>query len=134
MPILDVDTVCTHEDLANEIGSLAALLPLLPRDAAGDSHNVRLLAYSDVVKALARRAPPVHENDLDDPTQLRDAVAYGALARLYRAAVTTNDPADIHRAKWSHYQSLQDDEIAGLRPSVGGGSNASTFSIPFGRR
>ncbi len=134
MPVLDVDAVCTHDDLVNEIGSLAALLSLLPRDAGGSSRSFRVLAYSDVVKALQRRAPPVNEADLDDPTQLRDAVAYGALARLYRAAVTTSDPADIHRAKWQHYESMQSDEIAGLRPTVGGGSHASTISIPFGRR
>lgn len=87
---LSVDLVCTHADLGDHVG-LANLENALPAEWGGSSAPARAGALRDVLKSLARRTPPILEGDLQDPTELRDAVAYGALERIYRSAMTTPD-------------------------------------------
>lgn len=130
---LDLENVCTHTDLAEEVGGEEVLANLLARSQGGSSELARKKALEEVVRALARRAPPIYESDLTDPTELRAAVVYGALTRLYRQAMTTPDSVFAQHAKT--YASQYEDELDGLSPTVGGGdSMASAFSFGTERR
>lgn len=134
MTVYDVDAVCTHDQLVAEVHSPEALRQLLPPSANGDSHAIRALAYSDVVRALARRMPPIREDDLDDPTELQNAVVLGTLKRLHFAAITTAAEGDVHWAKYKQYQDEFESEINGISPSVSGGSEGGAFSFSLERR
>lgn len=81
---LDVDEIATDADLVNELGSSAKLNRMMPLVADRDSLRQRSL--QDAVNALTTRAPAVFETDLQDITELKDAVVYRALERMARAA------------------------------------------------
>lgn len=128
-----VDDVCTHAQLANEVGGEDELENILPTSYAGSSATPRTLALSDVVKSLSRRTPPIREGDLQDVTQLRDAVAYGALERIYRAAMT--GPDSPHAALQRVYERKYQAECLGLTPTLAAdGARGSAFSITMERR
>jgi len=131
---IDVETVCTHADLLTEIGSTRELARLLPPEAAGSSTAFREAALEETIKALRRRAPPVFEADLADVTELRDVVAYGAAARLYRLSLTGAADTDAQAAKWRHYRDAFRDEIDALSPTVAMGARAAVGSIQVSRR
>lgn len=113
---IDVNEVCTDADLVEEIGSSEALSNVLSHSVGNDSTLARRAAMNDVLRMLSRRSPPIRDADIVDPTELRAAVAYGALARLYRQAMTTSDSVFAAHAKT--YASQFEDEVAGLRPRV----------------
>lgn len=128
-----IDSVCTHEQLADEIGGTAELENLLPESFAGESTSPRQLALHDVIKTLSRRTPPIREADLQDVTELRDAVRYGALERIYRSAMTGPDSpfAALQRIYERKFQA----ETLGLTPTIAlDGSRGSAFAISMERR
>lgn len=110
---IDVELVCTEEDLANEIGGARALDEIL-RDLK--SETVRELALRDVLKSLKKRTPPIQSGDIVDPTELKEAVIYGSLARLYRDAMTTAD--DIYALKMKHFDKKYSSEMSNLSVTV----------------
>lgn len=116
----DPDTYCTHEELADETGGARSLAKLIPPDADPDNHTelVRAQAVRDVFKALSRRTPPIIEAQISNATELKDAVCYGALMRLYRAAMTRED--DKFAILYREYKGKFGAEIQGLRISSGG--------------
>lgn len=130
---ISLESVCTDTDLANEIGGAENLENLLARSQGGSSELARQAALDDVIRTLRRRSPPIYDSDLSDPTELRAAVTYGALMRLYRQAMTT--PDSIFAAHAKTYASQFEDEVDGLSPTVGGGdATASVFSFGTERR
>lgn len=133
---INVNDVCTDADLIEEIGSPEALSNLLARSLDNDSTPARRAAMNDVLRMLSRRSPPIRDVDIVDPTELRAAVAYGALTRLYRQAMTTADSVFAVHAKT--YSNQFEDEVAGLRPRVadldGESVSASAFSFGTERR
>lgn len=134
---IDVNEVCTDENLIEEVGGAEALSNLLSRSLGNDSTLARRAALNDVLRMLSRRAPPITDADIVDPTELRAAVAYGALTRLYRQAITTSDSVFALHAKT--YQTQFDDEVNGLRPTVAddeldGDIHASAWSFGTERR
>lgn len=130
---LDLESICSDTDLADEVGGPENLENLLAKSQGGSSETARRKALEEVVRALSRRSPPIYESDLTDPTELRAAVSYGALTRLYRQAMTT--PDSIFAAHAKTYASQYEDELDGLSPTVGGGDSiASAFSYGTERR
>lgn len=131
---MDVDTVCTHDDLASELGGVAELANLLPTSFNGSSAGPRALALRDVLKALGRRVPPVFEEDVSDPTELRDAVAFGALERIYRSAMTT--PDSVFGTQRKIYDERFKSEVLGLQVTTGssGARAPMGIGIPMERR
>lgn len=130
--MIDVDNVCTHADLGDHVG-LTALEGVLPAEWGGSSEPARAGALRDVLKSLGRRTPPVGEADLQDPTELRDAVAYGALERIFRQAMTTPDSV------WSTQRKVFDErfksEMLGLQVTVASSQRAHPgLGIPMVRR
>lgn len=131
--MIDVDDVCTHEQLADEIGGTEELENVLPTSFAGSSEKPRQKALDDVLKALSRRTPPIRESDLQYVTELRDAVTYGALERIYRAATTGPDSPFSALAR--HYERKFQAETLGLTPTLAlDGARGSAFSIAMERR
>jgi hypothetical protein len=132
--VLDVDDICTHDELVNVALSAQALLQLLPQSANGDSTNVRRQAYERAVASLRRRMPPIRESDLSDPTELREAVAYASMMILHFAAITSATEGDVNWTKWKHYKKTFEDEILGFVPTMTGGSDGSPMSGTMERR
>lgn len=87
MSTLSVANIATDDDLIAEVASEAKLARAMSRSADRDA--VRTLALNDVVAALAQRSPPIFEADLADQTQLKNAVVYRSLVRIFRSARTT---------------------------------------------
>jgi hypothetical protein len=90
---LDVDDICTEAVLIAELGGDTGRLTRAMRDSAARD-AMRAAALQDVVDSLATRSPPVRDTDLLDPTELRRAVCYRALSKIFMAGITQRD--DVH--------------------------------------
>lgn len=131
---INVDDVCTHDELVAHVLSARALAELLPDEARGSSAQVRRNALDDVLAALRRRSPPIRESDLDDPTDLRMAVILCAMRELHFAGIVTAAEGDRHWAKWKAYRDRFDSEIGGMDLRVSGGSEGAPSSFSVERR
>lgn len=131
MSTTDVDDVCTDAHLVAHVGQ-AELDTLIPEDWSGSAENARQFALDEILDGLTRRQPPIEESDLDDITQLRRAVIYGALALLYRRAM--NRDLDAFGVKESIYRRLYQAERESLVPSVSGGARVPVASYAIERR
>lgn len=128
---INISLVATDADLATELGGAAALANILPADWT-DATQARQLALGDVLESLRRRSPPVLEGDLALVSQLKRAVTYGALERLYRMAMHSND--DVHAVQRKLYDERFRSEVLGLSPTLNGGNRGSVGSIGISRR
>lgn len=124
MSINPVNDVVTNSDLSNEI-SESEFGILAPNE--DDGLDARQLTLDDLLDRLKNRVPPIHETDLIDLEQLRIPCVYGAVARLYRRAMTTGD--DVFSVKHRFYIKDYDRRVADLRPTVTGGRVAAPSSI-----
>lgn len=131
---INVDDVCTHAELVAHVLSARALAELLPDEARGSSTQARQNALDAVLSALRRRSPPIRESDLDDVTDLKQAVILGTMRELHFAGIVTASEGDRHWAKWKSYRDRFDDEISGMSVSVGGGSEGAPSSFSVERR
>jgi hypothetical protein len=124
---VDIDLYCTHAELADEVGGARKLAKLVPPDADATDPTllVRQQSLRDVLKSLKRRTPPIIESQIGTKSELKDAVAYGALMRLYRAAMTID--TDVHAVLWKEYKNKFSAEINSLRITVEG---SNTVDVP----
>lgn len=126
--ILDVDTIATDADLIAEVASKARLDRAMPDITQRDA--IRARSLQDVVDALGTRSPPLRDTDLADPNELKQAVVYRSLSKIFLSAVAVD--GDVHstlsRAYEREYQ-------AGVRrsytlaPSGAAGSSGFTFRL-----
>jgi hypothetical protein len=122
---MNVETVLTHDQLANAPGlGPAALANILAKSFGGSSATVREEALRLTLKTLSRRSPPIWEESISDPTELRDAVMYGALEIIYGAAMTTAGVDSIFAMKRKTYDDRFKAELQGLQPTVSDGVRA----------
>jgi hypothetical protein len=128
---LDVDLYCTHQDLQDELGSARALVRITSPDDP-DTALVRAQALRDVVKFLERRTPPIVEGQLSDLTELKDVVCYGALARLYRNAMT--EDGDVYSVLWREFDDKFASELGSLRLTLEGTVSADVPPTTVFRR
>jgi len=130
---LDIDTVCPHSRLVEHLGSEQKVADMVADNWGGSTVFVRSEALRDVLRSLARRVPPVFENDLNDATDdLGDVVAYRALALLYRKNV--NQAGDHFHVQAKHYDEQYSSALAGLAPSTPAGTSAPGIGIMMDRR
>ena len=133
---IDVSTIVTHADIVRELGSERELRNVLtpdPSDPTDPTKPLRIEAYRDVLKALERRTPPITESMLTSLDDLKDAIRYGTLARLYRLAITAD--GDAFSVQWKHWQREFNAEVNGLRVKVTDGDvDAGNLFIPMQRR
>jgi hypothetical protein len=134
---MDVESVCTDQDLEDKVLGRAHLQNLLPKDwlDVGLGRKVatiaRTTALREVLEALARRRPPVREADLVYPSELKNAVCYAALRDIYYGAITHAESPYGKQAK--HYASQFSQELSSLQPTVNAGVSASSLSIRISR-
>lgn len=133
MSATNVDTVCTDQDLADEVLGLDRLEKLKPDDWS-TFKPARQQVFDRVLKRLQQRTPPVMEADLHDVTELRDAVVYGVIALASRANMHTADSDNVHAANATHYHSRYMSEVATLMPTVSESQRAAPGGITFHRR
>lgn len=133
---MDVELVCTHEQLADELGGadggIARLAELTDGTEAISSEPVRRKALADVLRHLAKRTPPIHESAIDNPQDLQVAVIYGAYERMYREGMTTRE--DVYGVKQRMYDKRFSAEVQSMQPSVSGGHRAGSFCVAMERR
>lgn len=132
MSTIAIDDVCTEADLEQEVGGSAVLQSLIPSEWSGSAQKAREDALDDVVRALRRRTPPIREADLADVTELKMAVKFGALERLYRLAMTTS--GSVHAEHRRLYSDRFSDEVNGLSPTLTDDTRGAVMSIAFHRR
>lgn len=134
MSVLDVDTVATDGDLADELGGTDALQNLVPKSWLGKAEKARQIALDDVLRTLATRTPPIAESDLADASELQRCVVLGACADLYMRAMTVGDAQDVNANKHRHYRAEYKSHRDSLRPTVSITARPGPRSIAFHRR
>lgn len=133
-----IDTVCTHAQLCDEVGGTEILEAVLTQQleeeatASDRTEGIREAALAEVMDSLRVRVPPVLESDLYDVTQLRRAVIWNSLMRIYGMAMAGE--GDAFHIRWSDYRKRYQSEITSLKPTVSGGVVSSVFSIAMERR
>ena len=133
-----IDSVCTHAQLCDEVGGTQVLEPLLSQQleeqatASDRTKAIREAALAEVMDALRSRTPPVYEADLSDVTQLRRAVIWNSLARIYGMAMAVE--GDAFSLRWGDYRKSYRTEITNLKPTVRGGPMAAFNTITLSRR
>lgn len=133
---IDVETVASDADLANELGGTEALQNLVKDPEADPSNTLvaRRNALNEVVDSLRNRTPPIYDSELSDVTELSRLVVYGAISRLYRNNITTGTEEDVSFAKHKLYQKLFESSMTSLRPTLSGVLVGGSRSIQFSRR
>ncbi len=130
---MDVDLVAVDADLINEVGGATKLTNIIPKDQAGSAKKQREAALEDVLLALSRRTPPINESSIARASDLKRAVVYGALERLYRAEMHEGD--DHFATQRRIYAGMYMAELASVMPLlVDGGRAAPPTTIAFSRR
>jgi hypothetical protein len=119
---IDVDTVCTDADLEGYALGAQALQTLCPEEwlttdeTKKTAKPARQQALNIVMTKLLRRSPPVTEDDIEEPTELKVVVAYGSMWLLYMGAATSEGSPNFKRAE--AYRKLFDAELDALLPTV----------------
>lgn len=132
---IDVDDVATDEDVRNHEGLTEdRFLDLLP-EGVTDAETFRQSALERTMKILKRRVPPLSDASIGLPVELRDAVIFGTLERIYFSAMTTAEDGNVFRAKWEHYKGEFNEEVAAMKVTISGEVAAPTGgSIVTSRR
>lgn len=133
---ISIDDVCTHAQLAAELGTgsvgTARLDQLTRSSGSSSTEGFRQGALADVLKALSRRTPPIYDSHLRDVTELKDAVVYGTLERLYRESITAE--GDVMAIKRKLYEERFRSEVGGLMPSLIDTGRGAVMSFSLERR
>ena len=132
---ISIDAVCTDADLADEVGGPTALANLIPAEYGGVAVIPRTAILAEVMRSLARRTPPLYEESLSDPSDLKAVVVAGTLEKLYRVSMTTTD--GVFAVQRKIYAERYASELSGLMPSLSSGDGtgrAASFSFSLERR
>lgn len=130
---INVDTVCTDADLVEELGDEKELNRILPKDSK-DSYPFRKKALEATMKALSRRVPSIHASDIAIVSELRDCVAYGALARIYETNMTQGSSDSLFTKKATMWADKFSAELQALSPTVGDSLRGPTMTMTVHRR
>lgn len=97
---LNVDLIATDDDLVAEVASRARLDRAMKDVAQRDL--IRRAALQDVVDALLTRSPAVYEAQLGDATELKRAVVYRSLSKIFLSAIAVD--GDVHATLQRNYE------------------------------
>jgi hypothetical protein len=141
---IDVADVATDTDLEAYTGGKNNLQKLLPDEWLTDPEEEydaetnpklalipRQQTLATILAALKSRRPPILETDLQDVTELKRPVIFGALEIIYRASIQHDDSPNVERAK--AFGKMFSDALNALQPSVLHGASASSMSIRISR-
>lgn len=117
---ISIANVATEADIADTGfgGSTTRMYDLLP-EGVSDLTTHRTKALEATMKHLKRRIPPIRDADIADPTDLRDAVCYHALAQLYEDAMSTAGLDDAFRKKAEWWRDRWSSEVGAMNPTLG---------------
>lgn len=136
MPIatVDVDTIVSDQALDEFMGGQVKTGPmgLAPETWQNAAKPARQHALNRVLEALRRRTPPIVYADLAQPTELADAVMYGAAEHLWSLAMT--GPGDLGDTRRKYYGDKFDAALDGLTPTLSGGLRGTARSFGIERR
>lgn len=131
---IDVDDVATESDLDDYLGGmLTEQMHLLPK-AWSDSEKVRQWALDETLRMLSRRVPPIYEEDITRPSELKQAVVHGAAFRLFEFGMSAATDAEVFNAKAVREEKRFYDEIDSLKITVEDGVTATAMSFGVSRR
>jgi hypothetical protein len=128
--ILDVDDIATDADLASEVGDVARLGRAMPRVESRNA--IRADALNDVVRSLATRTPAIRPELLTDPTELKKAVVYRALSKIFLGAVSVD--GDLHTFLSQRYEREYQSAVRGAFTVYPGVTGPSGSSFSYERR
>jgi hypothetical protein len=128
----DIDDVVTDNDLVLEAGTIDKLNNIMAVATARRLVLERTLA--DVLDSLRNRVPPIHEGSLQDVSELKRVVTYGAMADMHRKQITIGGNDDVSANMARMYQKLYESTRDALRPTVSSGQIAAPFGIALHRR
>lgn len=128
--ILDVDAIATDDDLVAEVASRARLDRAMKDVSQRDL--IRKAALQDVVDVLNTRTPAVTDASLIDPTELKRAVVYRSLAKIFLSAIAVD--GDVHATLHRNYEREYLGAVRARFSQRPGATSASGFSISLERR
>ena len=123
---LNVDLIASDEDLVAEVASRARLDRAMPN--VSQRNAIRKAALQDVVDALMTRTPSVLEAHLLDARELKRAVVYRSLAKIFLAAIAVE--GDVHATLHRNYEREYQAAVR-ARFSLGPGPVASSSGYSF---
>lgn len=131
---LDVDTILTDAELIEFLPNQATTgIELKPGDW-DDLKPARQYALDRVLEAFRRRDPPIFEEDLQTPSQLKQVIRDGAAARLFRLAMTSGDKSDLFVENTHYYEELFTAGMLGLNPDLVDGQRGQLGVLTVSRR
>ena len=111
---IDVESVCTDTQLDSYLGGkLNATVNLMPVGWT-NAAPAREYALRRTLQSLERRSPPIRVGDISDPTQLHDAVVFGACARLYDLGMTSGGESEVFYLQAKRYDQKWCEEMESL--------------------
>lgn len=126
----DVNDILTDDAFNTFLGGQVRGATGLSPDAWYElSTPAREYAFNRVLESLRRRTPSIEYTDLSDPTELLDAVRYGAAEHIFQMAMT--EAGDIFDTQRLIFAEKYRNEINGLSPTLVDGSSSSprTFNV-----
>lgn len=130
MSVPDVDEIVNDEAMNTFLaGQLRGPMKLAPEAWQQMSKPARSYAFHRVLESLRRRSPSISYDDLKDPSQLSDAIKYGAAEHICQMQM--NDEGDLYDTQRKIWQQKFIDELISLSPELTDGTTASarTFTI-----
>ena len=112
---ISIDDVCTDAQIDEHLGGrLTANIGILPASWGGSALPARNYALRRALQSLDRRTPPVREGDISDPSQLHDAVLFGAIAHMFDAQVTSGGESEVLYLQARNYEKRFMAELSSL--------------------
>lgn len=134
--IVDVDLITDDDGFDEWLGGQVHSedMRLAPDSWEGSSKPARQYALDRILEALRRRTPPIRWGDLEDKSELRLAVYYGAAEHMYQLAMSTGATPDVYEKHREMWEKKFDNEVSGLTPSLIGGLRGTANSFGISRR
>jgi hypothetical protein len=137
MVFVDVDQVVSADAFDEWLGGQVFTGPMKLAPDMWNLHAKPALQYAldRFLASLNRRVPPILYSDLQDPTELRFGVMYGAAEHLYQLAMTSGQFGDLYMEQRKLWAEKFDAEITGFVPTLSGGLRGpSALTIAVLRR
>ena len=132
----DVDAIVGEEEFDEFLGGqvFSEDTMLAPDSWQRMSKPARQHALDRILDHLRSKTPPIYYSDLDDPTELKIAVMYGAAEHIYQLAMSTSQGGDIFAKQRELWEKKFDDKIAGITLTLNTGFRVGMQGIQVSRR
>ena len=112
---IDVDDILTDAALDEHLGGqVSGGQMLIPLAWGGSTRRARLDALELIMTRFRDTVPRIEARHVTDPSLLRHAVLYGAVARIYELAMSSASDANVFFALEKRYRQRFDSEVQRL--------------------